>query len=90
MIRTKARVVEPQQPMLVLTSAQELGAPPQARPILTSAQQPAATPQILFVVMRSVESDGNGSLVWSLCVWRVTLVNSVQNARQAGITAKSI
>jgi hypothetical protein len=90
MMRTKATVTKPQSPMLIRTSAREQVEQQRSMLILTSEQQqpPVAPPPTVFVVMRSVQFDGSGSLVWSLCVWRVTV--TPENKVQKGIAQKAI
>jgi beta-lactamase regulating signal transducer with metallopeptidase domain len=77
LIRTKATVTRPPRPMLVLASARQ----PSAQPAI------APSPEAVFVVMRSLQFDGRGSMVWSLTVWRVAV--TPENKR-VGVTPRSI
>jgi Zn-dependent protease with chaperone function len=72
LVRTKAKLAKPEQPMLVLTRAQQTAPPPQP----------------VFVVMRSMQSDGMGSVVFSLTVWRVIV--TPENKVPTGIAPKAI
>jgi hypothetical protein len=52
-------------------------------------------PQPLFLVMQTEvvqtrQYDATGAVVWDLCVWRVTVVGTMQSKMEAGIAAKSI
>jgi hypothetical protein len=52
-------------------------------------------PQALFLVMQTEvvqtrQYDATGAVVWDLCVWRVTVVGTMQSKMEAGIAAKSI
>jgi beta-lactamase regulating signal transducer with metallopeptidase domain len=82
MMRTKATMTKPQSTMLIRASMRKRVEPQHSMLILASEQQqqPVTPPETVFVVMHSVQSDGTGSLVWSLCVWRVTVApeNKVQ------------
>lgn len=44
----------------------------------------------MLVVMQTTQYDARGSAVWTLCVWRVTLVSPQSNTTQPSAPAKSI
>lgn len=61
-------------------------------PTLVRASLPGedAAPQaVLLEVVQTRQYDATGAVVWDLCVWRVTVVEPVQN-KLAGTAAKSI
>jgi beta-lactamase regulating signal transducer with metallopeptidase domain len=89
MMRTKATMTKPQSTMLIRASMRERVEPQHSMLMLANEeQQPVAPPETVFVVVRSVQSDGTGSLVWSLCVWRVTV--APENKVQKGTAQKAI
>jgi hypothetical protein len=44
----------------------------------THDENEAVAPQAIFVIMQTARYDESGPTVWSICVWRVTVVDSTR------------
>jgi beta-lactamase regulating signal transducer with metallopeptidase domain len=64
------------------------------RLVRTSMTDNAVASQPLFLVrtefVQTRQYDATGAVVWDLCVWRVTVVGTVEQKMEAGVLAKSI
>lgn len=77
-------------PGVVLPSSANVVKPHTPIVVRASQREPVRPPATLLVVIEHTQLDGRGTPIWTLCVWRVTLVSPAANRFQEGVPAKSI
>jgi len=80
------------------SSGQNSARPPRAQLVLLSAEMPAmamaieddTAPQDIFVVLQTARYREAGPMLWTICVWRVTVLDSARIPVETRIPAKQI